>query len=657
MAQRQRRKRLESSDSLTAQLIIAVQKGDLELVAHLLKQGATLTGRDASGRTALDYAATSVMTDFLRSGGSLRSLDYHLIAAIKRGDVSAAKQLYGMGAIINTANSETKEALKSAIEQGNMTAAWTLVRSGADFNTPDANGRTPLTAAANEGDLALIQEMIEVRADLNAKDQNGDTALMLAGETDNVEVVRALVEAGADLEIRDNGGNTALIRAGRSGSTDSAIELIRAGADVNAANEDGETVIMAAAENDDDELIEVAYDAGGNLDTINQYGETALIRAAEVGAHNATVTLCALGADLDIQRQPDGKTAAMVSIDNGHGKVAAKIIAAGASLTVPDKKGKNVLHHLAGKPDEKVLEPCAEVLRDRKQEEIDEASTQQDSEGYTPMARAVKGNNSGFMAVSRELTSLEAQGKILLTRADDGKTIFHLGEDADEKTIEELVKLCEANPELAREVIEWRDANGDKIFDPKATNYGTLRISSLALKLSRFRGTAGVVEDCEELIASFEDATREMASGLESELNLTGAPMPGTKDGVLVANLSGNLLLVDTPLPAEGSEPAQGNPQSGGVLGVLASASNNGPEEGASDATLTVTPLVLDATLPEETDTDGAEAPASATLDVSAMALARGKPKTPGALGTRITNEEDTEEQLPGVEKTSTRMT
>ncbi len=308
MSQDEQISTINSPSEMTMQLIAAVQSGRLEQVAHLLRAGADLNARDADGRTAMDYARTDIMTDFLRSGGAYHSLDAHLIAAIKRGDMAVAEQLYNLGASIHAKDADGKSALRLAAEQGNSAAISAIIARVAPYTNipPRVYGGTPLMSAASSGMLDAVQTLIKKGENLDVQNESGETAAMLAAKNGKTDVVCTLVDNNADMTIQDDNGQTVMHHMAAGTNETAAVEQIF----TTIANKDISV----------EGLVETTDDNGNNvIHTAAQYGNDAVIIAAAQRMPQAERDRILSTAN------KEGRSPFLVALENGHAESARQV--------------------------------------------------------------------------------------------------------------------------------------------------------------------------------------------------------------------------------------------------------------------------------------------------------------------------------------------
>lgn len=150
-------------------LMVAANRGALDLVNHLLSVDANVNAQSEGGFTAL----------------ILSILSYNEICAIKQ--------------VENDSSNPSMAVIKRLLE------------AGADVNKVTDGGNTPLQEAALQGNLDIVNLLLAANAEVNYKNEYSETALMVASlKNGNPTVVETLIAAGADVFATDIDGSSAL---------------------------------------------------------------------------------------------------------------------------------------------------------------------------------------------------------------------------------------------------------------------------------------------------------------------------------------------------------------------------------------------------------------------------------------------------------------
>jgi uncharacterized protein len=261
-----------------------------------------------------------------------------------------------------------------------------VVCAGAFVTDASAQGVPPVVEAARAADLERLRELVEASAaDPDAAEVDGTTALHWAVRRDDEDMVRLLLDLGADADLANRYGITPLQVAAVNGNAATVGALLDAGADANAVLPEGETVLMSAARTGVAEVVALLLDHGADPEAREDwYGENALMWAAAEDHPDVARILVAGGADVDVRSalqdferrrsgqsvlslgswtplmyaarenalgagaalveagagldlvDPDGATALVIAIINGHYEFALMLIEAGADPNIAD---------------------------------------------------------------------------------------------------------------------------------------------------------------------------------------------------------------------------------------------------------------------------------------------------------------------------------
>jgi len=211
-------------------LMCAAELGHYDVVRCLLKAGADVNARDATGNTALIKAAALGRTECIES-------------LIHQPEVD-----------INCINSYGVSAVLAAVAAGQVETLWTLLDFGADANigTRLRDGCSALHVAAASGRVDVINALLSHNAEVGAVNIKGETPIFLAAQLGQVEAVAALVksqQSGASLAKADDRGWTPLMAALRNHHVDVATVLLNSKKDIGvntADRSDGTTALGLA---------------------------------------------------------------------------------------------------------------------------------------------------------------------------------------------------------------------------------------------------------------------------------------------------------------------------------------------------------------------------------------------------------------------------
>ncbi len=163
----------------------------------------------------------------------IHALDKPVADAAEKGDIETVRQLLRDGADVNASQGDGMTALHWAALRGDTELGTLLIYAGSNVDSGTRIGHyTPLHIASRAGHVGIVKVLLEARSDPNAATTNsGATPLHLAATAGRPDVVAALWEAGAELDAREAAwGQTPLIFAAANGRTDAIKVLLAAGA-------------------------------------------------------------------------------------------------------------------------------------------------------------------------------------------------------------------------------------------------------------------------------------------------------------------------------------------------------------------------------------------------------------------------------------------
>jgi uncharacterized protein len=208
-----------------------------------------------------------------------------------------------------------------------------LLRAGAKPNAANRYGVTPLSLAALNGNAAVVGALIEAGADPNSKLAEDQTILMAAARAGNPGVLTRLLDAGADVNAKERvAGETALMWASLENHAVAVTLLVARGASINARSD-----VMA--------FPRLRFGDGivARPTALPRGGWTPLMYAARENAIDAARALAGAGADLNLT-DPDGTSALVLAIINGHFDLAQMLVEKGADPNVADATGAAALY-------------------------------------------------------------------------------------------------------------------------------------------------------------------------------------------------------------------------------------------------------------------------------------------------------------------------
>ena len=316
----------------------AAQRGDLEAVQGLLRQGADPNAAQNDGMTGLHWAAS-------------------------RNDTELARALLYAGATVRAATRLGGYApLHLASRAGHAEVAEVLLEAGADANRYTSTGATALHFAAEADATGVIEALAARGGDVNARDRFAErTPLMFAAARGANRAVEALTSAGADLSlvtrVKDYEALDQEMRAEqrRRAQIMAAAKAAEAGEEPEEPEAPGAPARepapaaasppdSAASEKETPETPtpEPPIKALTSAQQIGKQGGFAALHFAAREGHRSTVALLAdRGAEIDQPTAGDHSTPLLVAVVNGNYDAARDLLERGAdpNLTSDDGAG------------------------------------------------------------------------------------------------------------------------------------------------------------------------------------------------------------------------------------------------------------------------------------------------------------------------------
>lgn len=181
-------------------LVKAAFEDDLQAFEQLLTSKNVNLRDEATGATALEYAVRNENREMVQS-------------------------LLRVGADVNSRNASGETVLMMLGETATSDIVWDLIHAGGKVNLKDSDGDTALIEAAGSRNVSVLSVLLQAGATIEAKNDAGQTALMMAASYGLTANLRALILAGADLNATDKEGKTPLTYA-RENNQSKIIKLL-----------------------------------------------------------------------------------------------------------------------------------------------------------------------------------------------------------------------------------------------------------------------------------------------------------------------------------------------------------------------------------------------------------------------------------------------
>ena len=366
----------------------AVLTGDLRIMNALMAAGAEVNVKDNS---ILAFTILVIQRALITKGRDAESSNTTNEKA--PGATNVLKALLAAGAQVDD-RLDGKTALTYAARGARLAGALEriklLIAAGADVNAQhEESGQTPLLSALKTYDswlmsigfqrdpaiemrdqVEVVSVLLAAGANPNKKDKMADTAVHASFHSYNnyrlfnypaeaEKLFRAMIAARADLNAKDAKGQTIIhlltnTEGFRPGSFEHGdqvlLQLLRlfasAKADFNVFDNQKTTPLLAAVQNKMmPEVVRALLAGGANPNLANSQGRTALMEAVVANTFEDDTVKALLAARPAINAQEnEGATALLLACINGQRpSYVSLLIAAGADVNLPDKRGRTPL--------------------------------------------------------------------------------------------------------------------------------------------------------------------------------------------------------------------------------------------------------------------------------------------------------------------------
>ncbi|KAK6218476.1 ankyrin repeat domain-containing protein 52 [Colletotrichum tabaci] len=137
----------------------------------------------------LDPEATEIAaTPFRDPDGKSKSGRAALVVACEKGNLEVARMLLGAGTEVNVIGYRGRTPLYSASMNGHLEVLKLILEEGGDLTVANAAGWTPLQIAADNGHLEVVSLLLAKGAEVAVADEDGWTPLISAATYGHIEV-------------------------------------------------------------------------------------------------------------------------------------------------------------------------------------------------------------------------------------------------------------------------------------------------------------------------------------------------------------------------------------------------------------------------------------------------------------------------------------
>lgn len=334
----------------------AAQRGDIEAVRTLLRDGADVNAPQGDGMTALHWTALSgdlkTMNVLLYAGATTEVLTrvgaytpLHL--ASSRGHGASVARLLEAGSKPGPTTATGVQPLHLAAQAGSAEAVKALLDRGADVNVKDnTHGRTPLVFAASQNRLEAMKILLAKGADARFATKVIDYRERSAADSQSRQVRDRIVSATTGRATNSNININDPPPAGQAGAAAAAARAGGAGPGARGGRA-GQPIPIDP--NDPAAFAGRGGRGGGvpggprppsDIEQIGrQGGFTALHYAARDGFADAALMLLDSGMNVNLPSEGDRSTPMVVAVINGQYDLAKTFLARGADPNLANDDG------------------------------------------------------------------------------------------------------------------------------------------------------------------------------------------------------------------------------------------------------------------------------------------------------------------------------
>uniref|UniRef100_A0A8C6W019 Ankyrin 3 n=1 Tax=Nothobranchius furzeri TaxID=105023 RepID=A0A8C6W019_NOTFU len=382
-----RKKKGKKSDS-NASYLRAARAGNLEKVLDYLKSGVEINICNQNGLNALHLASkeghAEVVAELLKLGATVDKGNTALHIASLAGQTEVVKELVTNGANVNAQSQNGFTPLYMAAQENHLEVVRFLLENSASQSIATEDGFTPLAVALQQGHDQVVSLLLEndtkgkvrlpalhiaarkddtkaaallLQNDHNAdvESKSGFTPLHIAAHYGNINVATLLLNRGAAVDFMARNDITPLHVAAKRGNSNMVKLLLDRGSKIDAKTKDGLTPLHCGARSGHEQVVDILLDRGAPILSKTKNGLSPLHMATQ-GDHLNCVQLL-LQHDVPVDDVTnDYLTALHVAAHCGHYKVAKLIVDKKANPNAKALNGFTPLHIACKKNRVKVME-------------------------------------------------------------------------------------------------------------------------------------------------------------------------------------------------------------------------------------------------------------------------------------------------------------
>jgi ankyrin repeat protein len=347
-------------------LMVAAEKGNMEIAKYLVERGARVAAKDDNGETAVMKAAVKGYADLclflIHAQCAQRKTTKEL------GVDSSAALANEKKRIVEAKDDEGITALMKVAAVGSLDLFKLLLEQKASPEAKDDYGWTPMFWAALEGKLNILEYCVnDLMLVVDQANEKGETLLQKAATNGYTDVCRFLIAQGAKLNSSDQDQQTPLMWAAGAGHLDTVVYLLSCDAKPGESRS-GKSALHFAAQFGHVEIADVLTDHGWQLAKQDEGGATPLHCAVQGGFVEMSMMLLEKKIAID-KVNKRGMTALAVAAENQQYECCKLLINNGANLYVQDENGQLASDTAEGTLNARVVELFRQAMIDNPRKE------------------------------------------------------------------------------------------------------------------------------------------------------------------------------------------------------------------------------------------------------------------------------------------------
>lgn len=247
---------VRESSAIKSGLLGLAQEGNASDIKTLLSKGAFPDIQDQKGNSPLILATNrgylDVVIVLLENGADPniknKDGDTALINASWNNQMKIVDQLLQNYADSNAANNRGWTSLMYASLHGHADLFMKLIKNGVDLESRTDDQKTPLSIAAHNGQYKMVSLLLQNGAQAKTEDEDGWSPLMHAISNNHNSITQILLLNDSDIDHQNSEGWTPLMLAAWNGYESIVEILLKNSADKSITNNDGNLAFDLAAE-------------------------------------------------------------------------------------------------------------------------------------------------------------------------------------------------------------------------------------------------------------------------------------------------------------------------------------------------------------------------------------------------------------------------